>query len=147
MTVTIPGPYPATWEKQVIRAGRLYRYPNPQAARYQAQVRACWRASGAPLWPEDQPLALSITVYHTIPPSAAPGTRRQMARGLHLPARRPDAGETATLFTQALTGLAFANPDQLARVEVVKCFSPGPPRAEVSLTPFSPQGAGRGGRP
>lgn len=147
MMVTIPGRPPATWHKQVVRDGQLYRYPNPQAARYQAQVRACWRAAGGPFWPEEQPLALSVTVYHAIPPSARPGMRQQMAGGLHLPARRPDAGEMAALFTQALTGLAFAHPGQLARVEVVKCFSPGPPRVEVSLVPFSPQGTGEGVRP
>lgn len=136
MTFTIPGRLPAREERVVARSGQLYRYADPQAARYQAQVRDCWRAAGRPPWPPGQPLALSVTVCYSIPPSASQRVRDRMAGGLHLPARRPDAGAVADLITGALTGLAFRHPSQLVRVEVTKCFTPGPPQVTVQLRPL-----------
>lgn len=137
MRFTIPGrPVAAGEERVTARGGQVYRYPNPQAARYQAQVRASWRAANRPPWPADQALSMAITVYYSIPPSTGARERARMAGGFHLPARRPDADAVAGLITGALTGLAFSDPRQLVRLEVVKCFTPGPAQVEVELRPW-----------
>lgn len=152
MTFTIPGRPVACAGRVIARGGQLYRYPSPASEEYQARVRACWRSTGRPPWPEDQPLSMSITVCYSIPPSTGKKERARMAGGLHLPARRPDADSIAGLLCTALAGLAFSDQRQIARLEVIKRFVPGPPRVTVELLPLRPhppfpQGCEGGGCP
>lgn len=134
MRLVIPGP-PVTLGggRVVVRQGKAYRYPSPGGAAYLGHVRACWRASGLPRL--EEPLALIITACFPIPPSAGARRRALMARGFHLPARRPDADAMAAAIRAALTGLAFSDDRQIVRLEVVKRYASQDPQVVVELLP------------
>lgn len=134
MKFTIPGPpvTPAP-DKVVVKGARAYRYPSAKVMDYQAKIRACWRSAGACAMGREDLLAMTITVHFAIPASACKKQRELMARGLHLPARRPYADGVASLVCGTLSGLAFGDQRQIARLEVAKRYTTDAPGVTVEI--------------
>lgn len=128
-TFTIPGEPVAKGRPRMTRTGRAY---TPSKTRlYEVHIQDLWRRGTAPTLPAGQPLRVSVDAFFSVPKSTSKKQKMKMDGAPHI--KKPDADNVVKAVLDALNGLAFEDDSRICDLKVVKRYTLGEPRVEVTL--------------
>lgn len=113
--------------------GRHYTPAKTRA--YEDQVRTLAKLAMGRAPPHGEPIALSVSIYLTVPQSWAQWKRDAALSGAVLPTGKPDASNVVKAVEDGMNGIVYADDSQVVSLTVTKRYATDP-RVEVTAEPL-----------
>ncbi len=138
MTFNIPGKPQGKARARTFynpRLGRSQSVTPEKTVLYESWIKQCFieQCGSKPGYFNKEPLRVCIYAYFEITKSTPKKEAEQMAKGLLLPTKKPDADNIAKVVCDALNGLAYKDDTQIVNLQIVKRYTKRSPRVSVLI--------------
>lgn len=131
--IVIPGEPVAQGRPRVYRTKYGVRGVDPAKSRDYKKLVAHFARENYTAEPMSGPVAVDMTIYRSIQVSGSKALKEKKSRGLILPTVKPDIDNVYKAVSDALTGIVYADDNQITDLALKKRYSLEP-HVEITIT-------------